>query len=155
MTVLRDLLAAIAGYATMAVAVFAGTGIAWAALGPEGAFREGTTEAATGWSLAMCAFGLLASIAGGAIAALAGSRSSGRRPVVILAGLVLALGLAAAVLQLRGAPSPPPGAERTAELTFFEAGAVARSPVWYNFAIPLIGAIGAILGGNVVRFARR
>lgn len=149
MQALRSVVSAVAGYAAMAVAVFLGTAAAWAALGAEGAFQAGTTEASTAWSAAMCVFGGAAGIVGGAVAATVGGRGR-RMPVRILAGLVLAVGLAVAVYQTGAERRPMPQDKRPADLTYLEAGAVARSPTWYDFTIPLIGAAGAMLGGRIV-----
>jgi hypothetical protein len=40
---------------------------------------------------------------------------------------------------------------RQSDLSFMEAGEVATSPMWYNFVIPLIGAIGVLVGSRFIR----
>ena len=154
MTAVRIALGVIAGYAVMFAIVFVGIAVAWAVLGAANAFQEGRTEASTLWSVMNCVFGLLASAAGGLVAAAVGKQKA-HVPVMLLAGLVLALGLAMAVQQLGSPAQPLPEGKAVADLAFFEAGEIATSPDWYNFAIPWIGALGVLLGGNFARLAKR
>ena len=120
---------------------------AWALLGGGFAFRGGTTEPSTVWSIMNCVFGAGAGIAGGIVAAAVGKQTT-RIPEIALAGLVLVLGLAMAVVTLGAAPSELPQGKTVEDLTFFEAGNVVRSPDWYNFTIPCIGAAAVLLGAN-------
>ena len=147
---LRIALGVLAGYAVMFVVTLAGIAAAWAVLGAEVAFRAESTEASALWSVASCVLGLIASIAGGFVAALVGKQNT-RLPEAALAVLVLVLGLAIAVAQLGSEPSPLPEGKTIAELTFFEAGDVASSPDWYNFTIPWIGAVGVMVGAEFRR----
>ena len=153
MTALRIGLAVVAGYASMFVASMIGIGIAWTALGSEWAFHEGTAVASAPWSALMCAFGLAAAAGGGFVAKLAaGERSRGA--ALALALLVLVLGHGIAFAQLGSEPSPLPEGKTVADLTFLEAGEVASAPVWYNFTIPWIGAVGVLLGAGCRRCER-
>ena len=151
MTVLRIALAVLAGYTVIFAGTFSGIAAAWAVLGPEAAFRAESIEASVLWSVVNCVLGLIASVAGGFVAALVGKQKI-HLPEMTLAVLVLALGLALAVSQLRSEPSPLPEGQAVADLTFFEAGEIATSPDWYNFAIPWIGALGVLLGARFRRF---
>lgn len=150
MRILRIALGVLAGYAVMFAVTLAGIAAAWAVLGAEVAFRAESTEASVLWSVVSCVLGLIASIAGGFVAALVGKQDT-HPPAMALAVLVLALGLAMAVAQLGSEPSPLPEGKAIAELTFFEAGDVASSPDWYNFSIPLIGAVGVMMGASFRR----
>lgn len=140
-------MAVAAGYGLMVAVTMAGMGAVWAILGGELSFRTGSTEASLPWSVAGCILGLVASVAGGFVAAALGRR---RTPVTerLLATLVLGLGLVLAVAQLGAEPEALPAETAPADLTFFEAGEIARSPTWYNFVIPWIGVGGVLLGGR-------
>ena len=150
LSVLRVVFGVVAGYGVIVAATLSGIAAAWAVVGAEGAFRPETTEASVLWSVASCILGLIASLAGGFVAALVGKQNS-RLPETALAVLVLALGLAMAVVQLGSEPSPLPEGKTIGELTFFEAGDVASPPDWYNFSIPWIGAVGVMVGANFRR----
>lgn len=143
-------LGVIAGYVAMVVVVFIGIAVMWSILGGEGAFRTKGTEASTLWSVMNLASGLIAAVVGGLVATAVAKQET-HLPALLLAALVLALGLAIAIVQLESAPTPMPEGKVATDLTFFEAGEVARSPAWYNFTIPLIGAIGVLLGEGVFR----
>ena len=147
---LRTVLGVLAGYLAMSVISLLGLAILRVVF----AFREGTTVASGLWAGANCVIGLVAAIMGGLAAAAIG-RHPRRLPVKVLAGVVLLLGLILAVFQLGGEPFPLPEGKTVAELTFMEAGAVAVSPTWYNFAIPLIGSLGVMIGGHLAAPARR
>lgn len=149
MAVFRAALAVAIGYLAMAAIVLLGTGGAWAAFGPEGAFREGSIVASNIWSASLCVVGLVAAIGGGRLAAVVGKHPT-QLPVKLLAGAVLCVGLALAIAQLGREVQPLPAGKAISDLTFLEAGAVAMPPAWYNFAVPVIGALGALLGGRVL-----
>ncbi len=145
---IRTILSVIAGYAAMVILAILGIVIAWNVIGAEGAFAAGTTTASTVWSLTNVFFGFLAAIGGGFVAAAIGKHPT-QLPVKALAVLVLAVGLLLAFLAISAEPEPLPEGKTVAELTFTEAGDVARPPGWYNFTIPLLGAVGVLLGGNL------
>ncbi len=146
---LRTIFAVIVGYLVMIVFALLGIGIAWLLLGATGAFREGTTTASTTWSLFNCVFGFIGAMLGGLAAARIGKHDT-NLPVKILAGFALVFGLFLAVMTetMSGEPTPLPEGKTVAELSFTEAGSVAKSPAWYNFTIPFIGAIGVLVGGR-------
>lgn len=150
MRAVRVGLGVVLGYVAMAAVVFIGITVVWSILGGAGAFRSEGTEASTLWSVLNLASGLIAAIVGGLVATAVAKQTT-HLPALLLAGLVLVLGLGSAIFQLESAPTPMPEGKTVADLTFFEAGAVAKSPAWYNFTIPLIGAIGVVLGESVFR----
>ncbi len=39
-----------------------------------------------------------------------------------------------------------------AEMTMFEAASESIAPAWYNFAIPLVGCAGVLIGGGLKRW---
>lgn len=142
---LRIAAGVVVGYVAMGALVLASTGVAWLILGAEAAFRTGSQVASAPWSALMCLFGFAAAAVGGCLAAAVG-RQETRTPEQVLAGLVLALGFASALMQLGAEPPPLPAGQTTAQLTWSEAGRAAVSPTWYNFSIPCIGAAGVLLG---------
>ena len=150
---LRIGLATVAGYVAMVIVVVAGTAITWFALGPVGAFQEGSTVASTPWSVISCVFGLFAAMLGGIVAVAVGPPAT-RTSERVLACVVLVAGLSLAVYQMGQPPGSLPEGVSTAELTYFEAGNVASSPRWYNYSIPLIGAAGVLLGARCYRVCR-
>lgn len=145
----RGVVAVILGLVLNTLLGFASIALAWAIFGPERAF-QGTTPVA---SLAWSGFGCCAGLVVGAIAGRTTSvvaQNAPRLPVFVLAGLLLVIGLGNAVLQLGAEPRPLPEGMSVSDLTFFEAGEVATSPVWYSFAAPGIVALGVLMGGRVL-----
>ena len=137
----------------MVIVVVAGTAITWFALGPVAAFQEGSTVASTPWSVISCVFGLFAAMLGGIVAVAVGPPAT-RTSERVLASVVLVAGLSLAVYQMGQPPGFLPEGVSTAELTYFEAGNVASSPRWYNYSIPVIGAVGVLLGARCYRVCR-
>lgn len=145
---LRDILGAILGYLAIVVVIIASLFLVWQILGGSGAFSGDGPEPSMAWNLAALASGLVAAFVGGKTAAKIGR---GPRAAHILLTLVLALGLFGALTAEsaweRRQQQAPEG-KAAGDLTFLEAGTVARSPTWYNWTIPLVGAIGVFLGGR-------
>ncbi len=145
----RAILSVIVGYVAISLWVFVTLGVAWFALGSEFAIIEGTHEASTGWSILMIGMGAIAAVIGGLITASIGRTAA---PVKVLAGLVLVVGLALAVYQLRSVESADIDQTVPAEeLTMLQAMETTKSPTWYNFGIPFVGSAGVLLGGRMRR----
>lgn len=144
---LRPILAVVTGYLAIAAFVMVAFSAVWLALGASFAFRPGTVEVTAGWMLMAVPVNLAAAILGGLTCTWM-SRSASGRPVQVLAGLVLALGILSAVLSLSAdPPAPPPGTD----LTTFAAAQYAVQPSWYEFTLPVIGVVGVLLGGVLGR----
>ena len=149
LAVVRNILGVIFGYGVMVVVVVFGMYITWMILGSEGAFDGESTTASSTWSLINCIGGAIAAFFGGVVAGLIGHNK--KLTVFCLAGLVVALGFTvAAFMTFNTEVVPLPDGKKIADLTFSEAGQVARSPDWYNYVIPLIGAFGILAGGHLV-----
>lgn len=146
----RSILAAILGYVCMVLFVMLGAVVQWLILGAAGAFEPGSTVASTNWAVASCISGLIAALAGGFLAASI-DRVGKQRGVKILIGLVLAIGLLTAVGTMMGEPKQLPEGKNLADLGFVEAGQYATSPTWFNWVIPVLGAIGAWIGATFVK----
>ena len=144
----RNILAVIVAYIAMVAITIASLGATWAVLGAAGSFAGDGPYPSIAWLVSNVIFGFLAALAGGCIA-----RKIGRSDLAVklLVGAILLLGLYGALtaessyqkrVEAAGIDKP------VAELTFLEAGAVAKNPTWFLWTIPLIGAAGALLGGR-------
>jgi hypothetical protein len=143
----RAIVGAIVGYIVIIAIVIGGLFAAWAVLGGSGSFEGDGPYPSSAWNAAALASGFIAAIAGGWVARKLGRSALG---VKILVGLMLVLGLygaltAEASYQKRSAEAV---AKPASELTFMEAGQVAKNPAWYNWVIPFVGVAGALLGGR-------
>ncbi len=148
MAVMRDIVGVIVGYLSIAAIAVVGVLIAWQLFGVEGAFEGKTTTASSTWSIVNCSFGLIAAVIGGIVAALISYHKNGT--VLALAALVLVFGAISAIVIMNTDPVALPDGMQISDLSVVEAGAVARSPDWYNFTIPVIGVIGVFSGGCII-----
>ncbi len=142
---LRNILAAIVGYFVMVVGVMAGIGVAWAILGGQGAFAGEGPHPSGLWITINVVLGFLTAMLGGWVALKLG-RSYGA--VKILIGIILALGIGLALAAHFSTEEIPTAEKPVAEMSFFEAGHYAVPPAWYNWVIPIVGAVGVCLGGR-------
>lgn len=156
----RTLFAIILGYAVMAGWVMITLTLAYKIVGPEFAFKQGTTDVTMGWILITLPLSFMGAMLGGLTAGRLGKDPT-RKPVKLLAAVILLLGMLLAVAQI----FMPPDAQMTGtqggvipeeeksveEMSSIEASSAAKQPLWYSFLIPLVGAFGVILGGYVRR----
>lgn len=143
---MRPIAAVICGYLVMAAFIMLTFSVTWMIVGSSFAFESGTVQVTSRWIAIAMALSIVAALLGGWTAAKIG-RSAG--PVRALAALVFILGVALAIAHLkmeRPLPSKP-----ISELRTYEAANYAVQPVWYDFALPLIGAIGVAAGGALAR----
>lgn len=144
----RNIVGAIVGYVVMVIIVIASIAATWAVLGAEGSFTGGGPYPSIAWSASNVVFGFIGALAAGWVARRIGRSALA---VKILVGVMLVLGVYGALTaessyQERVAEA---GIDKpVGELTFMEAGTVAKQPIWYLWLIPLIGAAGATLGGR-------
>jgi len=144
---LRKVLAVIAGYIAMALVVFISLTVAYLALGAGGSFQPGTYAPSTIWLVVMFILGLIAAIVGGAVCRLIG-RTEGAVSALIL--VILALGaLQVAFAAMAPAPAPE-DLVRTGDVSTIEAMQKAQTPMWTMIANPILGAVGAYVGGRVL-----
>jgi len=143
----RAILAAILGYVVIVAVVIGSLALAWAFLGGAGSFDGEGPYPSTAWTGTAVVAGFIAAFLGGWVAFKVGRSGLA---VKILVGLMLVLGLYGALTaessyqkRVANAVDKP-----VADLTFMEAGQVAKSPAWYNWIIPFVGAAGAMLGGR-------
>jgi hypothetical protein len=135
---------AVVGYVVMFVVMFLLFTLGWTALGPGGSFRPGSWETTTVWVVVSLAVDVLAALGGGYVAMLIAKRPLGPQ---VLAGLVLVLGLLMAIPMFTADPSAP--GPRPDVVSMMDAMNKARPPLWLVIANPILGAVGALVGGTL------
>ncbi len=148
---IRTLAGTVAGYILMALLGTVAFSLLWLALGAEFAFENGTLEVTPGWILFSLPLNFLVALFGGWMAVHVGRSAVASG---VLCALVLAFGALSLGLEMR---TPPLSPERQMEiLSQAESGKVgnlavgpfARRPTWFALALPLLGGVGALVGGR-------
>ncbi|HET9133561.1 MAG TPA: hypothetical protein VFN90_04605 [Gemmatimonadales bacterium] len=134
----------VAGYVTMMVMVFGLMTLGWVAVGADGAFEPGVFVTTPLWHAISIGVAVVAALAGGRVARRLGGD---RETVVGLAILVFVLGVVFAIPVLTADPTLA-ATPRPDGLAMMDAVNQAQQPVWVALANPVIGAIGAMLGGR-------
>jgi hypothetical protein len=142
---LRLIGSVVVGYVVMAAVVFVALTGAYVALGADRAFEAGVYDVSLLWIVTSIVVGLAAALLGGWVARRISGSPAGPRALALL---VLALGAFLALPVLFGDTAAVGG--RTGAPGPFEAMQVARSPVWIVILNPLIGALGALVGGRAL-----
>jgi hypothetical protein len=142
---LRSILGGIAGYVVMFILIFVMFTALYLALGADRAFTPGTYQVSVLWIAVSTVLGTIAAIAGGYMAALVGK---GMTAVKVLAGIILVMGLITVAMV---AMTPAPTDARTADVPNVEAMTKAQTPVWIAILNPIIGIVGAMIGGRMRR----
>lgn len=139
--VLRNILAAIVGYVVMVALVFVTFSIVWMILGADGAFEAGSWDVTGTWIGASILFGFVAAKAGGFVCS---KLAASHQAVLILIGIVVTLGIVAAIPDVTVAAGPRPD-----DVSMFDAMGSAEQPRWVAWLNPLIGALGVMLGARL------
>ena len=148
---IRTVAGVIVGYLALAIFIFLTFSIFYMLTGPTFAWTPGTTDASMGWMTGAIVLSFVGALFGGWVAAKIGRSSNA---VYALAGLVLILGVVNAVVMAGADRSLPEG--RTIEsLSVIEAAQYTTQPPWYNYLVPILGAVGVILGGRSVGLRKR
>ena len=143
---LKAVLAVVAGYLTMAIAVAMLSLGLFLLLGPDRAFQPGTYEVTSTWLVVMIVFSLVAAIAGGWVCA---AIAKGKGAVWALVVLVLILGGLNTIPVVTASKAPP--AVRTGDVPNLEAMMNGKEPVWFALLLPFIGVAGVMIGGRSKR----
>lgn len=143
---LRNVVGIVLGYVVMAAVVFIGLTAAWFAMRADGAFRPGVYDVSPLWIAVSLVVSVVAALLGGVVVRRV-SHSVGA--TYVLAGLVIVLGIVAALPVLTGDATEV--ATRTGVPSMTEAMRQARTPLWVALLNPVIGAIGVLLGGGAFR----
>lgn len=140
---LRSILGAVAGYIVTFIAVFVLLTGAYLAIGTDRAFQPGNYQVSMLWLVVSTVLSFIAAVIGGYIASLAGN---GFTAVKILAGIMIVLG---AIMAAMVVMTPPPADTRAADVPNMEAMMKAQTPLWVALLNPIIGAVGAVVGGRI------
>ncbi len=139
----RSVLAPVAGYVTIAVTVFASLSGAYFVLGPGFVFREASNQVTIQWTLVSLLAGFLSAVGGGFVAGRVGRNG---QAFLSLITIVLVLGVVSATYAL--VTRPDVFEMDTTLWGFMEAASGAAQPIWYDFLVPLVGALGVFWGGR-------
>ncbi len=140
----RAIVAVVVGYIALFIVVMCLFLGLWFVLGVDGVLQPGTFKGTMALNVGAVATSIVGALAGGVVCGLIAKT---RTPVKVLAGIVLVLGLAAAVSTVM---KPEPG-ERKPGLTVMEALQQGREPNWFAIVNPFVGAGGVLVGGMMVR----
>ncbi len=135
----------IVGYVLMFLLNIAGFLTMYAVMGPDQSFKPGLYLASTRWiAVTFVVFGITGVIAGLVCAVIA----RGGRATLVLAVLTIALGLALAIPQVMKARFNSTFVRR-GDVPAKQAMQLSYWPMWCPFTLPLISAIGIIVGGKL------
>ena len=140
---LRNILAAIAGYVAMAAVLFVLFSLLWVTLGPSRAFEPGSWEVSGSWVLGQVVLGLVAAYIGGRVCAKVARDAGGATSLIVM---VIGLGVLNALMPGEMAAGPRPD-----DVSMMEATAGARQPTWFAWLNPVIGAVGVWFGSKKLR----
>lgn len=140
---LRSILGGVAGYIALFVFIFATFSILYMAIGTERAFEPSSYKVSMLWIGASTVLGLIGAAVGGYVAALVGKGSGG---VMALTIIILLMGIVT-ILMVMG--SSAADAVRAADVANLEAMGKAQTPLWVAILNPVIGIIGAQIGGRL------
>lgn len=141
---LRKILGVIVAYIVMFVLTFISLTILYNVLGADGVFHPGNYQPTIAWLAGGAILTLVLTIIGGYIAALIGN---GAGTAKALAVVIVVIGLIMAAATIFGPEKLPE--VRPAGITMWEAIAKIQDPVWVCLVNPVIGAIGALIGGSL------
>ena len=137
---IRAILGVVLGYVAMFVVIFITLSISYFALGTEGVFRPNSYQVTPLWMILMAVFAFVAAVIAGKVCRIV---SAGRLAVIPLAALVLVLGMTSAVGMLLSSD-----VARTGEISMWEAMGSAQQPAWAALLLPVLCAVGVIMGGR-------
>jgi hypothetical protein len=138
----RAIASVIVGYIVFAATDFVLFTAAYLALGADRAFNPGVYDVSMLWLVLAVAINLVGAMVGGFVCSLI-ARSG--KPPLVFAAIVLALGM---VLAAATMSTPKASGTRTGNVPNFEAMQKAVMPSWFQFAAPVVGAVGVLIGTN-------
>jgi hypothetical protein len=140
----RIILGAIVGYVAYSILLFVLFSGLYLLLGAGGSFQAGNYDLTMSWVLP----GIVVFFVGGAVASLVcGLIAKNAKSGLYMGGVILALGLLVAFMQI--AQDPGITARGTEEIGLIDAMNKAHGPIWTHFANAVAGFVGAVTGGNL------
>jgi hypothetical protein len=143
----RSIAGVIVGYIVMFVLQVAAFMTIYTIVGPDWSFKPASYQASTRWTAMQFTVILITAIIAGLVCALI---ARGGKAPMVLAGIILVLGLALGALAITMKPAKP-NEVRTGNVPNMEAMSKAQHPTWVIFLGPVIGAVGAVIGGKLKR----
>lgn len=141
----RSIIAVVVSYVTMFVLNFLAFVGLYAVVGPSNAFKPRLYLASNRWIV----MGVVVLFVSGLIAGLlCAAIARGRKAILVLAVIILAVGLMLAIPTVRKSRANV-GMVRAGDVSSMEAMENASWPVWVPFAFPFISAAGALIGGRL------
>ena len=143
----RSIIGVIVGYVVMFILQVAAFMTIYTVMGPDWSFKPASYQASTRWTVTQFTVVLITAVIAGLVCALI---AKGGKAPMVLAGVILVLGLALGALAISMKPA---GAHevRTGNVPNMEAMSKAQHPSWVIFLGPVIGAVGAAIGGKLKR----
>jgi hypothetical protein len=143
----RSIIGVIVGYIVMFILQVAAFMTIYTIVGPDWSFKPASYQASTRWTVMQFTVILITAIIAGLVCALI---ARGGKAPMVLAGVILVLGLALGALAISMKPANP-NEVRRGNVPNMEAMGKAQHPMWVIFLGPVIGAVGAVIGGKLKR----
>lgn len=141
---IRAILGVILGYLVMVVIVFCTFTASYLLLGADRTFQEGSFQVTGLWLAVSLTLSFLAAIAGGKVCRVVGG---GLLAVLGLVALVVVLGGISAIYEILAAAGSAPVA-RVGSTSNLQAMMNVKEPVSVALVLPIIGAVGVLIGGR-------
>ena len=143
----KSIVGVIVGYIVMVILQVATFMTVYTIVGANWAFKPRAFQASTRWTLIQFCVIFVTAVIAGLVCALI---SKSRKAPLALAAVVLLIGFIAASGKV-ATQGPDPHDVRVAPPSNMEAMQKARNHTWVLFLGPVIGAVGAVLGGKLRR----
>ena len=147
MQVLKDIGAAVAGYAAIFITIFVTFTLAYRLMGPDRAFEPDTYDVSLVWVVLTLVVGWSAATLGGKVSQLIARNLTAPK---VLIGIVGLLGILQLVMTLM-AGQPEAGSRLPGEPSSMQAMSDAVQPLWITIVNPIIGMLGVAYGGGLFR----
>lgn len=144
---LRSIVAVVVTYIVMVILIIGAFMGLWLGMGPDRLLRPGSFQGNMLLSIAAPSITVLAGLLGGWMCVKIAGVGRGRTPVMVLAGIVLALGLLTAYFTMQ---KPFPADPRPPGMTLQQMMDVGREPTWLLIFNPIGGAAAVLIGGLVL-----
>lgn len=145
----RTAIGVIVGYLVMFALQFAAFITIYTVMGADWSFKPRSYHASTRWTLMQFTVILVTAAVAGLICALI---AKGSKAPLVLAIVILVIGFTLGALHIATQPADT-GEVRGRNVPNIEAMTKARHPAWVIFLGPVIGAVGAVVGGKLKRRA--